>query len=124
VAAVGSVAPHKVAPFSSIGPSRDDREKPNLAAPGIAIAAAQNGSLSGVDPKSGTSMAAPHVAGAVALLFSHTAKRVAAGTAARQLNTNQVLAALGQVTENSSGRWTPTMGYGVLDAEALLKTFD
>jgi endonuclease G len=129
VAAVGSTAPYKVASFSSIGPCRDRREKPTLAAPGMGIRAAMKGTASGNDAMSGTSMAAPHVAGAVALLFSDRARKVAQAKLAnpasslRQLNANQVLAALGQVTQNFSGRWTPTMGYGVLDAEALLKTF-
>ena len=124
VAAVGSAVPYKVAGFSSIGPSRDGREKPTLAAPGDGIVAALRGTANGTEAQSGTSMAAPHVAGAVALLLSHRAKKVAVGTAARQLNTNQVLAALAQVTQNFNGRWTPTMGYGVLDADALLATFD
>jgi endonuclease G len=124
VAAVGSVSPVQGAAFSSLGPTRDGREKPTLAAPGVAIQAASKGTGTGVEPMSGTSMAAPHAAGAVALLLSDQARKVAAGAAARQLNANQVAAALAQVTQNFNGRWNPGTGYGVLDAAALLETFD
>ena len=71
--------------FSSPGPSRDGRQKPELSAPGEWIASAlstfssADGSfiLPGRDHRvnAGTSMAAPHVAGAVALAFQEADKR-------------------------------------------------
>lgn len=54
--------------FTSAGPrSGDGALSPNVAAPGVSIASAAVGTGSGVAISSGTSMAAPHVAGVAAL---------------------------------------------------------
>lgn len=81
----GTPAVGNIATFSSPGPTRDGRQKPDIAAPGVAITSARSFDISQSCPASGastligdglhhvvnagTSMAAPHTSGAAALLM-------------------------------------------------------
>ena len=118
VGAIEAVDPTRVGKFSSYGPTRDKREKPDLAAPGIGVQAARAGSADGILTMDGTSMAAPHVTGAIALLLSRRA-----ATGQQLFAASQITKVLQRKTINYSGRWDRGQGYGILDVAALLAAF-
>ncbi len=122
VIAVGAcqpAAPLALSSSSSRGPTRDNRSKPELVAPGVNIVAAEAGTGTGLIAMTGTSMAAPHVTGAVALLFARRRRN-----SQPQLNAAQIRAALSQCLKNFNGRWQPGFGNGALDVLELLKAFN
>jgi endonuclease G len=118
VAAIDAARPIMVGKFSSHGPTRDGRRKPDICAPGVNVIAARAGTLDGTRPMDGTSMAAPHVAGAIALALS---KRRGAGQ--DWPSATLIGALLRQNTLNLTGKWTPGQGYGVIDVGAFLRAF-
>ncbi|MFQ6132678.1 MAG: S8 family serine peptidase [Armatimonadota bacterium] len=105
--------------FSGLGPSRDGRTKPDLAAPGQGIASAL---ASGVNPgfpiivedgvhwvTQGTSQAAPHVAGTVALMLYRDRGLTPAEALSLLAGSGRTDAYTGSVPNN-------TWGAGKLDA--------
>ena len=84
--AVGAYNKHdpetRIAHFSSVGPTRDGRLKPDLCAPGVSVLAARSSPRDPQEPPplltrmSGTSMAAPHVTGTIALMFQVAPRRL------------------------------------------------
>ncbi len=126
VIAVGSVLssmPLRLSPFSAYGPTRDGRSKPDLSAPGENIGSSASHSDDGITTMSGTSMAAPHVTGAIALLLSRGEKRIEAGLDKHRLNSAQIQAGVVQGVKSYSGSWNRGTGYGVLDIEAFFRVF-
>lgn len=109
-----------ISSFSSMGPTRDGRLKPDIVAPGEVIVAAyssfltqtpaQNIAQGGKHQKmQGTSMASPHVTGVVALLLEKNSS----------LNYDQVVTVLKNTTKKDNFTGTSpnnTYGYGKLDA--------
>lgn len=116
VGAITADEPVRVAAFSSFGPTRTGLCKPDVCAPGVGISAALRGSGDGATAKDGTSMAAPHVAGAVALMLSQAVERKAPWPTAAQ-----VQALLHNNTRFDNLYWDRGQGYGVLDVAKLMQ---
>jgi subtilisin family serine protease/N-acetylneuraminic acid mutarotase len=110
-------ASHSVAGFSSRGAGQDGEIKPNISAPGVNVRSSVPGS--GYASYNGTSMATPHLAGAVALLWS-----VAPALAGDVEATKALLDDTGIDTPNSQCGGTDddnnVFGEGRLDALALV----
>jgi subtilisin family serine protease len=109
-----------IASFSSRGPVTGDgsnRRKPDISAPGTSTRSSTRDG--GYGYLSGTSMAAPHVAGAVALLWSARPElRNQITTTEQLLNDSAVHISS---TACSSNDWpNNTFGYGRLDIQAAL----
>jgi endonuclease G len=104
-------------PSSSRGPALGDRgcEKPVLVAPGVGIRAAHAGTAADLAPADdGTSYAAPHVTGAIAVVFA--AHRRAGLPAPTSVQLERAL----KRTVKRVSRWNDATGFGQLDVRKLL----
>ena len=121
--ACGSIDPRshtlQLGPYSSAGPSRDGRQIPLLVAPGHHILAAQSSSTdwfgrrqrNGYTVKSGTSMAAPHCTGTVALMMQAALPQLLSAAEIRQ-----ALQASARPLPHAANR----VGSGLLDSRAAI----
>jgi subtilisin family serine protease len=118
--AVGSYDGHKpsvpLSFFSAAGPTRDGRRKPEVSAPGHHVLAAHSRTGSGVVRKSGTSMAAPATAGALALLLAESHARGESLTADQIRDRLIVTARKNPPVE----QWHDRHGFGRVDARAMV----
>lgn len=114
---VGSYDAHKTSLpmsfFSSAGPTRDDRQKPELAAPGHDVLAAHSRTKTKTTRKSGTSMASPAVTGVVALVLSEARAR---GTSLTSTQIRDSLLATVRRNPPSGVQWDPRFGFGRISA--------
>ncbi|WP_157846891.1 S8 family serine peptidase [Sphingobium fuliginis] len=117
---VGSYDAHKPSTplswFSSAGPTRDGRQKPELSAPGHSVSAAHSRTKSGVILKSGTSMAAPAVTGALALLLAEAQAR---GIGLNPAEQHALLLGNLRAAPGAQG-WHSRWGNGQLDVAAAM----
>lgn len=117
---VGSYDAHKktrpLSYFSSHGPTRDGREKPEVSAPGHAVVAARSGTGTGVLAMWGTSMAAPAVTGLVALILAEAQRKNIVLTSA---GLRAVLINGAEQAPSGPAAWQPGYGNGCASGASL-----
>ena len=119
VGAVGKLNTSGPYGYSGTGPTRDGRFKPDLVAPGVDICSntvrfdRRDGPPCTQEQRSGTSMAAPHVAGVVALMFQLNPELTAA-------QVKQIL--ISSATHRGGRRgFDSQWGFGVVNAREALR---
>jgi subtilisin family serine protease len=120
--AVGSYDAHKTARplsfFSSAGPTRDGREKPEVSAPGHSVLAAQSSTKTGARLMSGTSMASPAVAGLVALVLAEARAR---GLSLSIDDLRNIVISAARRNPPSGTSWHDRYGHGRVSATAAVQ---
>ncbi len=103
--------------FSSAGPTRDGRQKPEISAPGHNVLAANSSTRVGITRMSGTSMAAPAVTGVVALILAE------ARSLNKKLTIEQIRDILAKTARSNppSMPWDDRYGMGRVDASAAVQ---
>ncbi|MGW0786163.1 S8 family serine peptidase [Streptomyces sp. NPDC002913] len=108
---------NKIASFSSRGPGVDGTVKPNISAPGVNVRSAVPGG--GYTAKSGTSMASPHTAATIALLWS-AAPALRGDVAATEAVLNKSASDVDDTTCGGTAAFNNVYGEGRLDAYAAV----
>ncbi|HXE75012.1 MAG TPA: S8 family serine peptidase [Candidatus Xenobia bacterium] len=100
---------------SAKGPTPSGRKKPDLSAPGVLILVPNLDWESDLDfvPRSGTSLAAPHVAGGAILAWSSVQARV--GVLDAPLGVKALLINSAEYHADGAPRWDPEWGWGYLN---------
>ncbi|NNF63816.1 MAG: S8 family serine peptidase [Acidimicrobiia bacterium] len=103
----------RINPTSSQGPTRDGRTKPDVAARGTDVVAAEGFNNGGWVAMTGTSMAAPYVTGVAALMLAENPELTAAQVEGIVHSTSRPLA-------GADYQWQDDAGFGVIDPEACI----
>ncbi|OIJ24756.1 peptidase S8 [Nocardioides luteus] len=106
-----------VASFSGRGPGQDGLTKPNIAAPGVNVRSSVPGG--GYASYNGTSMAAPHLAGAVAALWSYNPALIGNVEETRRL-LNEAATDVDDTTCGGTAENNNVYGEGYLDLARLI----
>lgn len=93
-----------LAQFSSRGPTADGRIKPDIAAPGYNITAAEANTTNGYVTYSGTSMATPYTAGVIALMIDAKPSISTSNIKSTIMNSAQEWGPSGQDIDYGAGR--------------------
>lgn len=107
-----------ISEFSSAGPTRDGRQKPEISAPGQLVKAAESGSKTEATIMSGTSMASPAVTGVVALILAE------AQAHNLELNVEQIREIVAKAARKNppdSQTWDDRYGLGRIDAKTAIE---
>lgn len=104
--------------FSSSGPTRDNRQKPEVSAPGHNVTAAASGTVVKATKKSGTSMAAPAVTGVIALIFAEAQSK---GIDITIDQLRDVLMKTARKNPPAGEGWNNRYGWGRIDASKVVE---